>query len=344
MWGAFWTVNVRNLRVCYEKILPASARMPLPRKRLFPPQQCPYCQSGRLSSLGGKKRKARTIHGEIHFRREVFQCRVCKKSFAPSDAELSLAPGRTLDRSVMRKVALAGAFASFREAAMLLEEMAGIRVSPAQIQRIAHREGARVHRLEQEEDERFLAPVSLWEEIPKPRKCPAKLVVEADATCVVTVPTEENKSVYCGTAFSLEDRGVKNGRPFVAERGYAASAHDMEDFGSRLKALCWKMGLRQAVRTAFVGDGARCLWKWAQDNLPRDTVLIQDIWHVLEHLSNLAKDLSGRHWEEVYQRWKRQLWNGRVRLIMRDLRLRTAQSNGQKRKRIEGEITYLEAG
>lgn len=276
--------------------------------------------------------------------REVFQCRECKKSFAPLDRELSLPPGENLDRSVTRRVAFAGAFVSFDRGSMALEEMAGIRVSPSEFQRVANEEGERIAALQREEDERFHAPINPYEPIPEPRKRPEKLVIEADATCVLTVAGEENKSVYCGTTFSLEDRDEKNGRPFLANRGYAASAENMEDFGFNLKALCWKSGMRYALETAFIGDGARCLWKWAEENLPVGTVFIQDFWHVLEHLANLAKDVYGSAWNPVYGRWKKRLWEGRVRLILKDLRSEKTRFRGKKRERIEEEITYLEAG
>lgn len=297
-----------------------------------------------MSSLGRKKRKAVTVHGEIRFVREVLQCRACKKSFAPLDEKLSLPAGGNLDRSVMRRAALAGAYASFPQASMLLEEMAGIRVSPAEIHRVAHEKGEGIDALEREEDACFLAPVNPYDPIHEPRMRPQRLVVQADATCVLTVSQEENKSVYCATAFSLEDRGVKNGRAFLAERLYTASAQDMEDFGPRLKALCYKSGMRHATQTAFVGDGARCLWKWAQDNMPRATVFIQDYWHVLEHLSDLAKDVYGPAWEPIYGHWKKRLWHGRVRLILKDLRSEKVRLRGKKRKRIDEEITYLETG
>lgn len=276
--------------------------------------------------------------------REVFQCRACCQSHAPVDVEMALPAGGILDRTVIERAALQGASVSFPRASKLLEKTAGIRVSPAEIQRIAHEEGERIDALQRGEDEVFLAPVNPYEPIPEPQKHPEKLVIEADATYVLTVDGEENKSVYCGTTFALEDRGEKNGRPFLADRLYTASGEDMADFGERLKALCWKSGLREAAQAAFMGDGARCLWKWAEENLPEGTVFIQDYWHVVEHLSDLSKDIYGSAYPSTYAVWKRRLWGGRVHLILRDLRAERERCRGKKRKRIDEEITYLEAG
>lgn len=63
-----------------------------------------------MSSLGLKTRQARTIHGEIRFWREVFQCRACRKSFASLDIELGLPKGGNLDGRVIERMALAGRF------------------------------------------------------------------------------------------------------------------------------------------------------------------------------------------------------------------------------------------
>lgn len=82
------------------------------------------------------------------------------------------------------------------------------------------------------------------------------------------------------------DRLTKDGasaRPVVATRRHAASGGDFEAFTPRLKALANRLGERRAGAVAFLADGAPCLWAGAGEQLPA-AVLIQDYWHVCEHL------------------------------------------------------------
>ncbi len=73
-------------------------------------------------------------------------------------------------------------------------------------------------------------------------------------------------------------------------------------------------------------------------------VLIQDFWHVCEHLSALAQDLYGPQWQEPYARWQEQLLASQAGGILDELRRERARRRGALRKRLQEEITYLEAG
>ena len=261
------------------------------------------------------------------------------------DGELGVAAGARMNRSLVRRVSYIGAVLSFSSASRALEELLGLRVSSSEIQRVVHEEGARIEARHQAEEERWNAPIDPCREAPEPRLRPERLVIEADATCVPTLSGEEHKSVYCATAFALDSRtGGGEGRAMIGERAYAASASDMDDFSGRAKALAWRMGMRTADRVAFVGDGARCLWKWAEGSLPAGTVYIQDFWHVCEHLAALARDLFGERFTPVYHRWKKHLRAGKVGVILRDLVRRIQRHRGWRRERLREEITYLEAG
>ena len=171
--------------------------------------------------------------------------------------------------------------------------------------------------------------------------------MEADATAVLTVKDEDHKMVYCGTAFALEDRLTKETstpRPMITTRRYAGS-DDFEDFKDRLKALGKRMGSVRAAMIAFIGDGAACLWLLAKELFP-NAVLIQDFWHVCEHLENIIKELYGEseHAKEMYRKWKTALWESRLDDILADLEREKKRRRGKKRDRIEQEINYLENG
>jgi len=244
---------------------------------------------------------------------------------------------------VERKSAYVAALSPFVEASAVLLELADLEVSSSEVDRVGQEHGEALDALQREEEEVWRAPVDPLRETPEPDISPERLVIEADATSVLTVGGEEHKSVYCGTAFSLDARGKTGDRPFLTERLYTGSAENMEDFSGRLKALAWRAGMRKATKVAFVGDGARCLWKWAEENLPKDSLLIQDFWHVCEHLSQLAQLLFPEEEAKIsFEVWKGWLRKSKVDDVLEALRDLHAQRRGKAREALEKKIAYLE--
>lgn len=298
-----------------------------------------------MRKVGRRRRRIRALAGEIDYERTVHECPACRCSFSWRDLELGVFVGERLTRGVVRKVAYAAAHGSYSQAHGLLVELCGLEVARAEFARVVEQEGDRLERRQRCREERYLRPVSPQSPAPTPEQRCARLVLEADATTVLTVSGEEHKSVYCGVGFDLEDRGRDSGgRPFLAAKRYTASAQDMEDFGRRLKALAYRMGLRQGAEVCFIADGARCLWRWAQEHLPRNARLIQDFWHVCEHLAALAQELFDAAWQENFWRWKALLRQSRVDEIIAELKGLLSKRRGRVRKRLEQEIGYLEAG
>lgn len=303
-----------------------------------------------MRAAGIKPRTAKTLGGEIRYERTVYECPDCRKSHSPLDEELTVAVGDRLSLGVKRKAMYEGSRESFGETSRSLKHLAEIELSKAECERVALEEGERRDAEQRAEEAKWLKPVQAGEAPPVPFARPKRLVIQADAATVLTVKGEEHKSVYCGVAFAAEDRQTKSdgGRPFVTRARYTASAVDMEDFGLRLKALAWSMGLRSARSVAFVADGAACLWKWARENLPTniEVVLIQDFWHVVEHLFAVAAEVWGENPESRAraEQWKQQLREGDVEKIIKALETEHDKRRGSKRKRLAEEIQYLRNG
>jgi hypothetical protein len=297
-----------------------------------------------MRPAGRQKRRARTLAGELRYKRTVYECSACRGSHAPRDAELNLRLGERMTRRVVRKAAFVGAVKSFASGSKMLEELAELEISPAEVGRVAHEEGRALRERQEARDAAYLQPVSPDRPAPKPEIQARRLVLEADATCVLTVKGEEHKSVYCAMGFDLDARGRDaGGRPFVAEKRYAACAEDMEPFGRRVKALGYRMGMRRAEAIAFLADGARPLWRWAEENLPPGTVFIQDFWHVCEHLAGLLKELYGQVDAERLERWKRWLRASQHERVLDDLETERKPRRGAKRQAIDKELAYLRA-
>jgi len=293
-----------------------------------------------------RPRQVKSLCGPAAYEREVFECQKCRHSFAPADAVLGVAPGQKMTRSLVRRVAWAAASGSFTGAEADLRELGGLCVSGTECARVAQDEGGRIGRAQRRREREFLAPViDIGQAVPVPEIACQRLVIEADATTVLTVPDEEHKSVWCAKAFGLEHRAHEgSGRPVITESRRAASALDLEDFGPRIKALALRTGLRKAKARAFLADGAPSLWLWAEHHLPPGTVFIQDLWHVLEHLAQLAKDLFGQAWRPPFERWKALMRTSHVAEVIAELEHEHTRRRKGPRERLFEEIRYLRNG
>ncbi|MCX8038904.1 MAG: hypothetical protein N3D11_18030, partial [Candidatus Sumerlaeia bacterium] len=246
-----------------------------------------------------------------------------------------------MTRRVVKKVAYEAAVSSYPSASRRLAHEAELEVSVAECARVADQYGPRLDAMQRQREEAWTRPHP-EEAPPAVGEFPAqRLVVEADATAVLTVSREEHKMVYCGTAFAREDRLTKETstpRPRITTRRYTGS-EDFEDFRDRWKALAERMGALRAALTAFIGDGAACLWLLAKELFP-NAVLIQDFWHVCEHLQEIIKEVYGESEQarEIYEKWETALWESRLEDILADLEAEKKRRRGKKRHRIEQEI------
>jgi hypothetical protein len=263
------------------------------------------------------------------------------------DEELGLGPHAAWTARARKKVAWEVAQTSFDQARRNLEHQAELQVSAAECARVAQEEGGLLAGLQRRRERAWAAPGDPQSPAAGPEYPSERLVLQADATAVLTVAGEEHKMVWCATGFALEDRQSKQGseRPLIVRRRYAAHGGDFDDFGERMKALANRLGARRAQKVAFVADGAPCLWRWAAENLPHGSELIQDYWHVCEHLHGVARELYGE--EEGRRRgeaWARTLRDSRVQEVLDALRHEHRRRRGRLRERVEEEIRYLEAG
>lgn len=288
-----------------------------------------------------------TLRGEFTFWRTVWECPQTRRQVAPLDEEIGLVQGAHMTREVISKVAWAGARSAYSGAAEDLRRLAGIEVSRAEFARVVNEEGRRVQTLQEEREERWSEPVSSDRPVFAAECECERLVVEADATAVLTVASEEHKMVYCARAYDAANRYEKGGREMLAgESRFAAGGETIEEFKYSVDALSNRMGARSAVAIAFIADGAPPLWNMASERLP-DAVQIQDFWHVSEHLFGLARTLYGEGSAEskaAAERWTSMLHEGEVEDILAELRELYKGHRGQRRKRLGDEIRYLEQG
>ena len=301
----------------------------------------------RLTRSERRPRQALTRHGLVRFERDVYECPKCRHSHAPLDADLGLAAHDKMTLGVTKTVAYLAANASYPGASQHLKRLFNLAVSAAECSRVAQQWGARLDEAQRAREQAWTAPTTDVSRPAPPETIPNRVVLEADATSALTRSGEEHKMVYCGTAFALEDRAVKEGgRPLLLNRRYSGSGVDFEDFETRFRALGARLGMHEAEAVAFIADGAPCLWRMASDTLPAHTVFIQDFWHVSEHLSAAAAHAhgDGEAAKSAALRWRDLLKQSRLDELLRELRASGKGLRGKRKEGLAGEIRYLESG
>jgi len=109
--------------------------------------------------------------------------------------------------------------------------------------------------------------------------------------------------------------------PEVKSRDVVATSANSQQFGWKLAARAWNLGLFQATFKAFVGDGSAWIWTIFEKHFkPFGFQPIVDIIHAVTHL--YAAAMAGRPHSEGapdYQQWVRWLWQGELPRVIEAL-------------------------
>ena len=113
-------------------------------------------------------------------------------------------------------------------------------------------------------------------------------------------------------------------RPRVPEflvRTYVASTCGSDAFGPMVAAEAQKRNFQAAARGAFVGDGAAWIWNLQRLYFPAFQGIV-DFLHVLGYLFAAAKAVASdpaARWAQ-FQAWAEACWQGRVALVLDQMR------------------------
>jgi hypothetical protein len=215
---------------------------------------------------------------------------------SPLDEALGLSGSRYSPR-VLGWLARLGATVPFAEAAALLAELTGIRVSAATVRRQTEALGATALALAEAEVAR------LEQEWPLPPVAPDRLVVSVDGAMVplrggewaevklVSVGEPESRAAPAGegnrAAGASGARGVRTGH-----LSYFARLDDAETFGRQALGELHRRGLERAGAVAAVQDGAVWLQGFMDFHRP-DALRILDWPHAAQRLTAIAEQLFG---------------------------------------------------
>jgi hypothetical protein len=242
-----------------------------------------------------------TALGLVTLTRAWYHCAECGHGLAPRDTELGV-PGTSMSPGLAAMNDIAAAAVPFAQAAGLLQELAGVRLTAKRAERAAEASGAAVVAAGRERAgliaARKLVPLP-------PSPLPDKLYAVIDGTGVPMTSKETAGREGKGedgrartrevklAVFFTQDKLDKDGYP-VRDRestSVIATFEPAATFGKLVRAEGIRRGADHVRQLTILGDGAAWIWNIATAKFPEATQVV-DLFHAREHLHDLARRLE----------------------------------------------------
>lgn len=262
------------------------------------------CSCGKEACPAGTRSKdILSVLGPLRLERRYYLCSSCHTGFFPKDRTLGV-DGASVTPGVLRMVGIVGAEISFEKGGEFLKELAGLSVSPKQVERVAEALGG-----EMAEDERTVFD-------PEPvADLPSTLYLGLDGTGIpmraeelVDRPgkqedgsskTREVKLCVLWSAETTDDQGIpvrdEGSATYSASIESAASKDtrdEMSQFAQRVFRETSRRRFDQVARQVVIADGAPWIWNLVHESFP-DAIQILDLFHAKEHLGTVGKAIFG---------------------------------------------------
>jgi sulfur relay (sulfurtransferase) complex TusBCD TusD component (DsrE family) len=266
--------------------------------------RCPRCEQ-RRGVQSQRKRQVQTRLGPIRLKRWWHHCWKCGHGWSPPDQALGLAAYQQMSTGLARWQAALGAVTTFREAARLLGDLAGVEVGSETLRTHAERIGTQLegqHQVAMANVEQTHEP-SPVEHAP----APGVLVIETDGVMVRyrdrqldgALGDSDWHEVKVGLAGGWQPRHLEQ-PSYVAAREPAAA------FARRLGAEAARRGALDVVKwhpwdgtpaelrpVVVLGDGAKWIWEHVATLFGEERTEIVDWYHASEHIWTVAKAVHG---------------------------------------------------
>ena len=260
------------------------------------------CGQGHEAEFAGYRDKSfDTALGLVTVPRAWYHCAECKHGLAPRDAELGVA-GTSMSPGLAAMNDLAAAAVPFAQAASLLEELAGVRLTAKRAERAAEASGAAAAAAGRDRA-RLIASRKVVPLPPSP--LPDKLYAVIDGTGVPMTAKETAGRDGKGEDGRARTREVKLAVFFTQDKpdadGYPvrdrestsiiATFEPAATFGNLVRAEGIRRGADHVRQLTVLGDGAAWIWNIATDKFPEATQIV-DLYHAREHLHSLTRSLE----------------------------------------------------
>lgn len=266
------------------------------------PPVCPVCGQPLSRLSPHHARTFETRFGSITVQRTRGYCKRCRKWRVPADAALGLEETAGYSPGVQAMAALLASKMPVADASLVLEQLTGVKLPRATLDREARRQGQRAQRLRTQLDQQAATHQQLELTLE-----PYQMIIQLDAwnirerddwgkSAALRRRGQEPERwhwVYTGTCFRLDHRGqTAGGRPVITERGFVATRQGVEALREQLHAEALRRGLGQAAGALVIGDGAVWLWRLADDRWPHARQRL-DFYHAVQHLVVVGRALCG---------------------------------------------------
>lgn len=266
--------------------------------------RCPSCQQ-RRGVQSRRKRGVQTRLGAISLQRWWHHCWRCGHGWSPPDRALGLAAHQQTSPGLARWEAALGAITTFREAAKLLADLAGVHVGSETLRTHAERIGTEL----EGQQRRTMAHVEQTHEPPTEEHDPASglLVVETDGVMVRYRDRHLDGTLIEGDWHEVKlgvVGGWQDGR--LQQASYVAARETAPTFAPRLGAEAARRGALDVVKwhawdgtpaalrpVVVLGDGAKWIWEQVATLFGSERTEIVDWYHATEHIWTVARALHG---------------------------------------------------
>jgi hypothetical protein len=260
------------------------------------------CGRGHEAVFAGYRQKViDTVLGPVTLRRAWYHCARCGHGLAPKDAELGVA-GASMSPGLRAMSDKAAAAVPFAQAAGLLEDLAGVRLTVKRVERAAEASGSALAAASRTAAgliaRRKLVPLP-------PDPLPDKLYIVIDGTGVPVTRKETEGRDGKGedgrartrevkmAVFFTQDKLDDDGYPVRdrASSSYIATFEPAAAFQKLVKAEGIRRGAGHVRQLTVIGDGAAWIWNLAAATFPEATHIV-DLFHAREHLHSLTRSLE----------------------------------------------------
>ena len=260
------------------------------------------CGNGHEAVFAGYRGKdVDTVLGPVTLRRAWYHCARCGHGLAPRDAELGVA-GASVSPGLRAMSEKAAAAVPFAQAAGLLDDLAGVRLTVKRVERAAEGGGAALAAASRSRAGliagRRLVPLP-------PDPLPDKLYAVIDGTGVPMTSKETAGRPGKGedgrartrevkmAVFFTQDKLDEDGYPVRdrASSSYIATFEPAAAFQRLVKAEGIRRGADHVRQLTVIGDGAAWIWNLAAATFPEATC-IAGLFHAREHLHSLTRSLE----------------------------------------------------
>jgi hypothetical protein len=293
-----------------------------------------------------REKKLLTVLGPIRLKRAYYYDRQAQRGWCPKDGLLDIV-GSSYSCGVRRMMSKVGAYRSFGLGQQDLYELAGIRVSAKQVERVSEMVGQQVEAFHQAEAGQRATGV------PEPI---GRMYVGMDGSGVPVVKKEavgragkdggqaKTREAKLGCVFTQSGVDAE-GWP-VRDEGstnYTGAIEAAEVFGWRIYQEAQRRGVDFAQELIVLGDGAPWIWNLADEHFP-GCVQIVDLYHAREHYWNAGRGCLGQQKEKLHQ-WaeqrRRELDAGKVEAVIEAI-AQLSSLPGYNQELCDREIGYFE--